>query len=630
MPSFAQKKSRLWHKVDWIPGYLIYKHPKKNTSAQKFILGVISQLNKAHSTNEKLDFPIIETMRFTLFKEEHAVELLRLSPNMKEFDKATGTFPEKTQAKLACDLNSKKIIGNNRIDKTLTEIRNSSLYQEEYKKLLTKYSMESLSLKKKAPATFSTRSGLQPFRYFGNTMNYMENVEKILADSTSFAQADTVRDVTCGSCVLTFYLASKYPNKKYIASDINGELINALNYLKQTDMAEIERGYTNYHKTVFDSPPQEQEKKYQELLQKFNEKSPKDYCLLIFLQNNAYTNVIFKSDGNISANFKRNPGRQTKPSYRIENIKKCKDIMAKTEIEFKQLDMHIAVAEARKGEFYFMTPPHEFDREGLYIEYLNKNELVNSLRLMNKNDIPYLITYGDNTTQAASDLRKDVATVRFSYVVLGGIEKKPKKLSIYISPNVITDSEKLTSLVAHFANLASKTWKSAEKNLDVLKNQEKNPEIDTNIHNEESAQQLANEILIDGGFDPCPTFGITSIQASKTEKQMEDSPHSGHSTISTFIPIDALDSDNGSEKRNEPANLSLFQGVFSGTFFGKLVGKAKKQRPIRLKKENLRRVYPLFNLAYRWLTLKMMIPQQKKILLNTGKRDISGLKFLDI
>lgn len=494
MPHGAQKSVRLWYKVEWLPGYLIYRHRKNVTSTQKALSSLLLKINQNRTETEKLDFPIIETTRFTILKEEHATKLLELQPNFKEFTKASDELAEKTQAKLAHELHLKRATPNKKINEALKEIRDSSSYQQTYQRLLQQYNIESLSPKKKKPVpAIKTRSFVKPFRYFGNSINYMENIIKILEVSEGFSQAKIIRDITCGSCTLTFHLASKYPNKKFIASDINGEIINALNYIKQTPTTEIIDSYMVYHNMVFDQPSGEQEKKYAELIKKFNTDSPKDYCLLIFLQNNSYMNVVFHKDGNVSSTFKRI--HSAKAAYWVENLKKCKEILAKCDIEFQQMDMHEATARAQPGEFFFMTPPHENDQEGLYIGFIKKGELVNSLNQMSQNNIPYLITYGNNTTRVASDLSKETPTHRFSYIIQGGMEKKPKKLSIYISSSVVKDARALQSLQEYFANLAEKAKKTALKNLVELNKQQKNEDIQDSIILETMAQRLAQEIL---------------------------------------------------------------------------------------------------------------------------------------
>lgn len=254
MPHNSKKSHRLWHTVDWLPGYLVHKHKKDLSTSRITILGSLLEINKKRSADEKLDFPVIFTPRFTLFKEEHAQVLDNLLPKQKEFNRADGEFDERTQAKLAFELRT-KITG--KYASLLAEIRNSPVFVEHSRHLLKKILPESFNLKKEPIPAVATRTITKPFHYFGNSTNYMENIIKILDVSDGFTNAGTVRDVTCGSCILTFYLASKYPNKKYIASDINGEIINALNYIKQTDMAVIRSLYIAYHNRVFTLPPGE-------------------------------------------------------------------------------------------------------------------------------------------------------------------------------------------------------------------------------------------------------------------------------------------------------------------------------------------------------------------------------------
>lgn len=534
MPHQVKARLRFWNEVDFLPGYLVCKHKSEIATAQKDLLTIQNNINKKLPLEQRIHYPIIETKRFTLIKKEHADSLAKLDKKAKLLQSSL-SFDDEVLAKLAYDLDTK---GTNRADikASMREIKAEPLYQKRTKNLLEKYTWEELDPKKRKKG-MSSRKFPKPFRYFGNSMNYMENILILLENSEAFKNAKTIRDITCGSCIITLYLAQKYPDKKFIASDINGELINALNYIKNTPAETIREAYSAYEarmqkiflqKLTPDAGKELLNAEYKKLMDEFNKASPdkKDYCLFIFLQNNTFTNLVFDAKG-ISGAYKLT----RKPKKQLKQLLEAKEIINQEQIEFKTLDMLDATREAKEGDFYFLTPPHEHDAPLLYMTFIEKDSLVQSLIGMSQKNIPYLVTYGDNTTFAATDISKKMLLHKHSYIAPGGIEKNPKKFIIFTAPNVV-NAKDLQSVKEYFINLATKKKTTAKKKLLMLESllsdqqisQEVKIRIKEEITTEEFACDLAGEILNDYGLTPDVQevpFGDLLVSQKVTPSQSE-------------------------------------------------------------------------------------------------------------
>lgn len=82
--------------------------------------------------------------------------------------------------------------------------------------------------------------------YFSYCGNKREEVEYIL-DNLNLEGITTIIEPFCGSCALSYYISTKYPNKfKYILNDIDNKLIELLKVHKDEEkMKEIEEDIEN-------------------------------------------------------------------------------------------------------------------------------------------------------------------------------------------------------------------------------------------------------------------------------------------------------------------------------------------------------------------------------------------------
>src|SRR3990167_5207450 len=168
MPRSQQKKTKLWYQVDWLPDYVVHKHKKGSSAIQSLVLTSKLEANKGKKDDEKLDFPILKTTRFTLFKMSDFNRLLESGVDKQDFYLVEGqSFSEKTQAKFVYDLLAKKNIRNKKIFLAIESIKQSPNFQEKARILLQQYKDETLFPKKKEKSVFSSRLVSKPFHYFG-------------------------------------------------------------------------------------------------------------------------------------------------------------------------------------------------------------------------------------------------------------------------------------------------------------------------------------------------------------------------------------------------------------------------------------------------------------------------------
>lgn len=435
---------RIWHRVSWLPGYLVHefsgtgrkRRPYEKVTAYRLAW---QKLKDTYVKGEKLAFPIFKIANFTLIKEEHCKLLLSeritLGIPAHVFHITSNPLGERSQSKLAHHIqrSHSDLIEDLQAFKSYTH---SKSFQTNRATWLSEQQVR--APKQEAKKAFMTSP--RAFRYFGNSLNYLDSIEKVIAHSPEFARATVVKDVTCGSCALTFYLAQKYPHKKYIASDINGELINLLNYIKETSWENIEKSYREHHDRCHNSPADQRTAVFNQMIAEYNEHPlPKDYSLLLFIQNNAFTNVAFK--GTQIRAYLLQEG-VTKVDTTLKLLHRSKELIDKGNIEFKQMDMHEALSQAKPGEICFMTPPHEHDHKKLYQQKISIDELSASIKQLQERQIPFLLTYGDNSEQQATNLLNIIHGLnRYSYIVTGGRKKLAKVLSVYFSQNLVAPSE---------------------------------------------------------------------------------------------------------------------------------------------------------------------------------------------
>ena len=453
-------KIRVWQPIPWAEDVVAYKHDNGISSVQKQILKFRLDQNKGKAI--PYECPVLETDRFTLVKK---ADIQHLSSNIKNFCLIETPLDDKTQAKLIYELNAKSDIrstNTNALKAMLDALKSQISNNPVCTNLLKKYSSENLNPKRKI--NHREKQLLKPFQYFGNTGNYIQKIETILNLSDDFKKATVIKDVTCGSCVLTFYLAQKYPNKKFIASDINPEIISMLKYIQNTEIDLIRKNYSAHHERLVQSTNKEAE--YKKMVGEYNADSSKQYSLLIFLQNHAYSNVHFNKNNTITSELRKE--KKGKLANVLKNFVQCQSMLKQGNISFEVLDMDEAIKECHAGDFYFLTPPHEKDAPRLYISNINPYRIKRSMENMNEKNIPWLLTYSDNDTDEAAEFQQ-VKSDLFAYLAMGGLlGNKPKKFSIYTSKKVLNDDgrNKLTTIFEKFAH---KEIKKSQKQIMILR-----------------------------------------------------------------------------------------------------------------------------------------------------------------
>ena len=433
---------RVWHRVSWLPGYLVYEFSgtgEKHRVYQKISAYRLAwERLKGTYVKGQVAFPVFKIANFTLIKEAHCkllmAESIALGIPAHVFHITANPLSERSQAKLAHHIqNQQSLIENLQAFKTYTDSEsfrgNLALWRRE---------RQVNTPRKEKKKTFITSP--RAFRYFGNSLNYLESIEKLIERSSEFARATVVKDVTCGSCALTFYLAEKYPRKKYIASDINGELINLLNYIKENPWETIEKSYREHHSRCHNSSASQRNIVFNQMIAEYNEQpSPKDYSLLLFIQNNSFSNVEFTGSQIRSAYLLEKRGTKLETSLKL--LHRSKELIDKGNIEFQQMDMHEALRQANPGDICFLTPPHEHDGAKYYLQKIPVNALSASIRQLQERHIPFLLTYGDNIEQQSTNLMNIIDGLnKYSYIASAGRRKATKIMTVYFSQNLVSPS----------------------------------------------------------------------------------------------------------------------------------------------------------------------------------------------
>lgn len=433
---------RVWHRVSWLPGYLVHefsgtgdkRRPYQKVSAYRLAWERL----KGTYVKGQVSFPVFKLANFTLIKEEHCklllAESIALGIPPYVFHIAANPLSERSQAKLAHHVKGQQSLIEN--PQAFEAYTHSEAFRGNFSAWCRERQVN--TQRKEEKKTFITSP--RAFRYFGNSLNYLESIEKIIERSPEFAQATVVKDVTCGSCALTFYLAKKYPGKKYIANDINGELINLLNYIKQNRWEDIEKSYREHHIRCHSSPASQHNAFFNQMIAEYNEPPLlKDYSLLLFIQNNSFTNVEFAGTQIRRAYLLQDRGAKLETSLKL--LHRSKKLIDKGNIEFQQMDMHEALRQTKPGEICFLTPPHEHDEANSYIQKIPVDALSASIRQLQERQIPFLLTYGDNIEQPSTNLMSMIDGLnKYSYIISGGRKKTAKIMTVYFSQNLISQS----------------------------------------------------------------------------------------------------------------------------------------------------------------------------------------------
>ena len=481
------KIAKLWHAIPWLPGYLVYKHDNGNHSLRANLLN-----NRMRTSN---DIVIIETAKFTIIQEGDN-QILVKSQKSKDFFITTQDFPEKLQAKLIYELEDKHTnhtdLFSTNIQKMLDGIKKLQSYKDKRDELFLKYKSEEISPKKKLKDQHTDKILPHPFQYFNNSGNYIKEIETILAVSDSFKNAKRIKDVFCGNGELTFYLAQKNPDKHFIASAMNAEMMAMLNVIKETNFDLFKKQYKAYHDRLFQSP-NTQVIFYIDMVKEFNTQVDKDYILLIFLQHYSYSKVHFTNNG-IESEFKMNKGASAE--YWLKQIRTCKEILEIGNITFVVSDMKKIIDEFLPGDFYFMITPSENDDPRS--NQMNINALISSVLQLNRSNIPCLLTYAN-----LDNLLTKSGLDAFFYLPFStrSLARRLKVLSIGISSCVL-DAESKNQLKIQFKERAEKNFKKTNKQFAELatsqldKQDKENELLTESMNNLIERGKLLNEVLV--------------------------------------------------------------------------------------------------------------------------------------
>ncbi|KTD04896.1 DNA adenine methylase [Legionella feeleii] len=542
---------RVWHRVSWLPGYLVHEFSGTGDKLRPYQKTLAYRLAwerlKGTYVKGKVAFPVFKIANFTLIKEEHCkllmAESLALGIPPHVFQITAHPLSERSQAKLAHHVKSQpSLIDNPQAFEAYT-------HSESFRGNFAVWRRERQgNVQRKEPKkTFMTSP--RAFRYFGNSLNYLESIEKIIERSPEFAQASVVKDVTCGSCALTFYLAQKYPEKKYIASDINGELINLLNYIKENRWEDIEKSYREHHSRCHNSPASQRNTIFNQMIVEYNEQPlPKDYSLLLFIQNNSFVNVEFAGTQIRRAYLLQE--RSTKLETTLKLLHHSKKLIDKGNIEFQQMDMHETLHQTNPGDICFLTPPHEHDDAKFYLQKISVNDLSTSIRQLQARQIPFLLTYGDNIEQKSTNLTSIIDGLnKYSYLASAGRKKAPKIMTVYFSQNLVSPSV-LEELNRNLRLNAERLITKARKGLRAL---EETRASGGSSHLSETEQlytqtlELAQQII--------NTFAeIPQTSSSKTMQQTIERQEGDERSIVTPQPS-PVETDSESELEGEETDL---------------------------------------------------------------------------
>lgn len=214
---------------------------------------------------------------------------------------------------------------------------------------------------------------------------------------------DTYYEPFCGSCaVLVQYLLSKHEANSYVCSDLNKDLIDLWNSIKNTPEIVCEHYETLWH--LFNTPPdiEHRKKVFFDIRNEYNKThNPLDFMFIMRTTTNGMPRYNSNGLFNNSCHFSRS-GIEPKKLKSVVN--KWSNILEKYDVKFIQCSYsHI---KPTKFDFMFLDPPYA-NTKGMYFNNFDNNALWDYIRGI---QCGYILTYDgisgniDNTYAVPTDL----------------------------------------------------------------------------------------------------------------------------------------------------------------------------------------------------------------------------------
>lgn len=287
--------------------------------------------------------------------------------------------------------------------------------------------------------SFNTIPAPHPFPYQGSKRGLAQHILPHFPSNV-----DCLIEPFCGASAISLS-ASVYGLADYIAlNDLNEPLMKLWKEILERPNALVDQ-----YENLWNEQHLDKKKYFFEVRELFNS-SHEPHHLLYLLARIVKGAVRYSSKGvfNQSADNRRAGMR---PKTMRKNIVAVSSLLSNRTI-VSSVDFREVVKKAKKNDLVYMDPPYQgtsFTRDHRYLNGLGYDEFVDSLKVMNQNDVSYIISY-DGRTGNKSFGKKLPSSLSLKYLsIIAGRSSQATLLgnkdvtveSLYLSPALV---ERLT------------------------------------------------------------------------------------------------------------------------------------------------------------------------------------------
>lgn len=210
-----------------------------------------------------------------------------------------------------------------------------------------------------------------------------------------------------GGSIVRALIESGIKTNRMVCSDLNGDLINLWNLIKDNPVSIAEHYAALWHKMNSTDDKTYKRDFFNKIRQRYNEeRDPKDFMFIMRTTTNGMPRYNSNGDFNNSFHITRDG---IKPETLSEIIADWSNVLNEKNVEFRCMDYRKILLETfqlSKNDFVYLDPPYA-NTKGMYFDNFNTDELYETLRMLKA---PYLMSYDgisgntDNTAQVPKDL----------------------------------------------------------------------------------------------------------------------------------------------------------------------------------------------------------------------------------
>ena len=227
---------------------------------------------------------------------------------------------------------------------------------------------------------------------------------------------NTYYEPFCGGCsMLRCLLESGINVDKYVCSDVNKDLINLWNEIKNNPSRVILSYDKHWEKLNSTNDRSLKRKYFEEVRSVFNKThDPCDFMFIMRTTTNGMPRYNKNGEFNNSFHITRDGIHPDKLSKIIDE---WSDLLNKYDVTFMNIDYSIIFNNAKRGDFLYLDPPYA-NTKGMYYGGINQNFFFNNLQYLNDKEIKWLLSYDgisgevDNTYNVPISLYKEHQYIR--------------------------------------------------------------------------------------------------------------------------------------------------------------------------------------------------------------------------